>query len=128
MITNILLASLLACDPELTPLFTPLHPQLGRYEVCVDAASLDEAGAAARRDGFHLAPVEELEPLDAFGASGTYDRSALVRLYGGGRVKVIRGWRQNADAFESVTLISPYPDVSMTRLETGTLLIRWKLA
>jgi len=127
MIIKILLAALVGCDPVLARLFTPLHPQSGGYEVCTDAAPLNEASAAARRDGFHLGPVEELEPLDAFGTSGTYDRAALVRLYGGQRVKVSRGWRQADDEFESVSLISPYPDASLTRLQPGTLVIHWRL-
>jgi len=127
MIIKILLAALVGCDPVLARLFTPLHPQSGGCEVCTDAAPLNEASAAARRDGFHLAAVEELEPLDAFGTSGTYDRAALVRLYGGHRVKVSRGWRQADDEFESVSLISPYPDASLTRSQPGTLVIHWRL-
>ena len=127
MIIKILLAALVGCDPVLARLFTPLHPQSGGYEVCTVAAPLNEASAAARRDGFQLGPVEELEPVDAFGTSGTYDRAALVRLYGGQRVKVSRGWRQADDEFESVSLISPYPDASLTRLQPGTLVIHWRL-
>ena len=50
-----------------------------------------------------------LEPLDAFGAAGPYNRAALARLYAGKRVRVARGWIERGDRFESVTLLSPYP-------------------
>jgi hypothetical protein len=125
MIIKIVVPLLLACDPALAHLFTPLHPQLGQYEVCVASATIGDVSEDARRDAFRLSEIEELEPLDAFGTSGTYDRSALVRLYGGRRVKVVRGWRQRDDEFESVTLISPHPDAQMQRLAEDTLVIRW---
>jgi hypothetical protein len=128
MIIKFLLPALLACDPALAHLFTPLHPQLGQYEVCVAASDMVDAAAAAARESFHLSDVEELEPLDAFGTSGTYDRSALVRLYGGRRAKVVRGWRQKEDRFESITLISPYPDAELARLEPGTMSIVFRLS
>jgi len=128
MIIKFLVSLLLACDPALAHLFTPLHPQLGQYEVCVASAAISSASEDLRREGFHLSGIEELEPLDAFGTSGAYDRSALVRLYGGRRAKVVRGWRQRDDAFESVTLISPHPvldSTQMQRLAGDTLIIRW---
>ena len=65
------------------------------------------------------------DPLDAFGTSGTYDRSALARLYGGTRVQVARGWNRAGDRFESITRLSPYPDASLTHLLPGTLEIRF---
>jgi|SRR5436190_20323583 len=127
MIIKFLLPALLSCDPAFAHLFTPLHPQLGLYEVCVAAASLADASERARGDGFHLSGIEELEPLDAFGTSGTYDRSALVRLYGGRRVKVVRGWRQTEGTFDSVTLVSPYPDAELRRLEPGTMSVFFRV-
>jgi hypothetical protein len=42
-------------------------------------------------------------------------------------VRVVRGWRQQGDRFESVTLISPYPDAALRRLLPGTMVIRWIL-
>src|SRR5262245_20581103 len=140
------LAAALACDPALTRLFTPLHPQLGAYEVCTDdrapevvVASEDKSmeGAAPatpelaptagerRRVHYSYGPIEAVEPLEAFGDVGTYDRAAVVRLYGGRRVAVARGWIRDGNRFESVTLVSPYPDASLSRLEPGTLVIRW---
>jgi hypothetical protein len=122
-----------ACDPALARLFAPPHPRVGRYEVCVSAKPL---AALVEPDW----PVEATGPLDAFGLAGTYNRAALVRLYGGRRVQAAHGWRPierrvekpidgQAEGpvdgtFESLTLISPYPDPTLTRLEPGTLIIR----
>ena len=106
------------CDPAFAELFTPRHPVLGRYEVCTDPRPLAT-----------LAPadwvIETLDPGDAFGAGGSYDHAALARLYSGSRPRVARGWTETADRFEAVTLISPYPNATITSLEPGTLVIRW---
>jgi len=114
-LTLIILAAGTTCDPALTALFTPLRPQLGRYEVCTSDTPLD-------------AEAESLEPLDAFGAAGAFDRARLARLYGSVRVRVARSWRRTADGgFESITRLSPYPDAALTRLLPGTMEIRWVL-
>ena len=122
-----LLAAALTCDPELTRLFTPLHPQVGRYEVCVDPRPIEvlaKPSGPDRLEAPHYGPIEEVEALDAFGRAGPYDRSALARLYGGRRARVAHGWKREGDRFESITLISPYPDASLVRLEPGTMIIR----
>jgi hypothetical protein len=110
------------CDAALTGLFTPPHPVWGRYEVCTTDAPGEPPPA-----GFTYGPVELLEALDAFGTAGAYDRSRLAQLYGGRRARVIRGWKEDAEQFESVTLISPYPDASLHRLRQGTMIIRWSV-
>ena len=121
MILVLLFATLLSCDPALTALFTPPRPSVGRYEVCTTTEpSVD---IAAR--GPHFGPIELLEPSDAFGAAGSYDRAALARLYRGKRLRVARGWSENGERFESITLLSPYPDATLTRLVPGTMVIRW---
>ncbi len=102
------------CDPALTRLFTPPRPLVGRYEVCTTEAPLD-------------GDAEALEALDAFGSAGAYKRAALARLYGGTRVRVARSWSSTPGAFTSVTKLSPYPDAALTRLQPGTLEIRWVL-
>src|SRR2546425_11925386 len=89
------------CDPALTVLFTPPPPRVGRYEVCT---SIDPIEAVAERGW----TIEALEPLDAFGSAGPYDRFAVSRLYGGRRVQVAHGWHERDGEFESITLISPY--------------------
>ncbi len=119
---------LVSCDPVLTALFTPARPQLGRYEVCTTGDSIEAVTEAGGAEGPHYSDVEALEALDAFGTAGLYDRSKLARLYGGTRVRVARGWTESAGRFESVTLLSPYPDASLTRLMPGTMEIRFTLA
>jgi len=119
-----LLAAALSCDPALTALFTPPRPGLGRYEVCTTADPIDQV-AGGTPDQPHYSPVESLEALEAFGAAGTYSRSALARLYAGKRVRVMRGWIQQGDRFVSMTLLSPYPDAALTKLFPGTMVITW---
>ena len=116
----------LSCDPALTALFTPPRPGLGRYEVCTTTDSFEAVAAGVGRPRY--APSELVDPLDAFGAAGPYDRSALARLYAGKRVRVARGWIDNAERFESITLLSPYPDATLTRLLPGTMIITWSLS
>jgi hypothetical protein len=138
-----------ACDSALTALFTPAHPQVGRYQICTIVDPIETVAESHWQ-------VDTLEPLDAFGSAGPYDRFALSRLYGGRRVRVARGWRESLGSardrslgsardrslgsardrslgsardsrdgqFESITLISPYPNASLTALETGTMIIR----
>jgi hypothetical protein len=116
------------CDPAFTRLFTPPRPLMGRYEVCtidepIDALVARTAFSPAERYG----EIEALEALDAFGAAGTFSRPALSRLYGGTRVRVVRGRSAGAGRFESITLLSPYPDPSLIRLLPGTMAIRFTL-
>jgi len=107
----------LDCDSVLTALFTPVRPQLGRYEVCTAREPLTALARPEWR-------IETVPPLDAFGAAGPYDRAALSRLYGGRRVMVARGWTELGNRFEAITLVSPHPDATLTRLMPGTLVIR----
>ena len=104
-----------ACDPALTVLFTPRQPLIGHYEVCT------------AREPLGADEGEALEALDAFGTAGGYKRSALARLYGGVRVRVVRQWTDGGGRFESVTRLSPYPDASLTRLWPGTMEIRFTI-
>ena len=110
-----------SCDPAFALLFAPPHPRGGRYEVCPSSEPL----TAIVEPGWTVAATS---PLDAFGVAGTYNRAALVHLYGGRRALTAHGWRRLEAAagggFESVTLISPYPDPSLRRLLPGTLIIR----
>jgi hypothetical protein len=63
-------------------------------------------------------------PVDAFGQAGNYDRWALARLYGARGPRVARGPKGvDGRVTESWTLVSPYPDATLQRLEPGTLLI-----
>jgi hypothetical protein len=62
-------------------------------------------------------------PYDAFGLSGSYNRWKVAGLYRSRRAYVSRGPRMNAGQLESWTLIAPYPDTALQRLELGTLII-----
>jgi len=106
------------CDPAYAGLFTPPQPRLGRYETCVVDAPLERVAP----EGWAAEPVD---PVDAFGAAGLYDRSRLERLYAGRRPMVARGWVESHGRFESWTLVSPYPDPTLTTLRPGTLAIRY---
>ena len=75
----------------------------------------------------HFGALDATEPLEAFGSAGRYDRAALARLYRATRPRVARGWRRQGDRFESITLVSPYPDATLTRLNPGTLIIRFTI-
>jgi hypothetical protein len=110
-------------DPVLTRLFAPAHPQIGRYEVCATPRPLPLVAP----DGW---TIDAVSPLDAFAGIdrvGGLDRAALARLYGGRPAHVARGWIDERAHFESVTLVSPYPDASLTTLEPGTLIVRFVL-
>jgi hypothetical protein len=107
-----------SCDPALAAQFTPRRPLLGRYELCTNPRPLEDVAPAGWA-------VLALDPVDAFGAAGSYDRTALAHLYGGARARVARGWTETADRFESLTFISPHPNAALTALEPGTLIIRW---
>ena len=114
--------------PEFLPIFTPrLHRDA--YSAWVSTLPIDQL---LRR----LEPVPGLLhppgawraqanlPADAFGDTGTYDKSRLARTYGSTRVMVARGPVAGSTAgSESWALFSPYPAPSLDRLESGTLLI-----
>jgi hypothetical protein len=106
------------CDAVWRALFTPPHPVLGRYEACIDTRPLSDVVGTEWT-------VETATPLEAFGRAGLYDRSALARLYSGLRPTVARRWNQTPGGFESLTLIFPSPDATLTRLVPASLVIRW---
>jgi hypothetical protein len=109
-------------SPRHRTLVTPPALPAGIYRTYVSPAPLDELAA-----GLGLTP-ESVVPLDAFGQSGGYNRWALARLYGARRPRVARMPRlENGQVVEAWTLVSPYPDPAMRRLEPGTLLIVLRL-
>lgn len=98
-----------------------------QYQAFVTAEPFD---AVLRRLAAEAPPLvpgawapEALGVLDAFGDSGRYNRWTLARLFRGAPVRVARGPRQLDGRLEAWTLLSPYPDAGMSRLEPGTLLL-----
>ena len=67
--------------------------------------------------------ADAVSPLDAFGASGTYNRFQLARVYLGHRPRSAHGPWITADGLESWTLVSPYPNAALDEVEPGTLLL-----
>jgi hypothetical protein len=123
--------------PEYVALFTPATVA-GFYRAYVSPLPMDavlrilggDVGEAfGRPDTSLLRPAGAWEArpfgvLDAFGRSGAYDRLKLARLYAGRTVEVARGPRAaSGRVVESWSLVSPYPDRSLERIESGTLII-----
>jgi hypothetical protein len=119
--------------PEYLPLFAPVAPRSAAFTMRVADADLDAVLSLLQEDpGLLRGPgawqVRLVAPADAFGKGGTYDRWKLARLYGGERPRVARGARSDGGrVIEAWTLISPYPDPTLQRLERGTLLIVLRL-
>ena len=115
--------------PGLLALFGPPGSRAAAYRAYVTTLDLESVLTRLASNGTLLRPPGAWEPrallpLDAFGQTGPYDRSALMRLYGAQRPRVARGPKAaDGRVVESWTLISPYPDASLQRLEPGTLLI-----
>ncbi|HEX7487143.1 MAG TPA: hypothetical protein VF332_13400 [Vicinamibacterales bacterium] len=122
-----------AAAPQLGRIFTPRHVPDGAYDVKVLKEGIEgamrlvmEALAPEARPGEPSGTwqVQHLDPLEAFGTAGVYDRSKVARLYAGRRVSVVRGpVERDGRVVAAVTLISPYPDPTLSRLEPGTLAI-----
>jgi hypothetical protein len=119
--------------PELLPLFAPVGPRSSASRMRVTDEGLEAVLRQLEGDRALLRTpgawdVRELAPADAFGTAGTYNRSQVARLYGAERARVSRGARtENGRTVESWTLISPYPDATLQRLERGTLLVVLRL-
>jgi hypothetical protein len=111
--------------PEHLAAFGPAGARRSLYRAFVAAGDLDtvlrhlDLGSGSL-DGWTPTPVA---PADAFGQAGTYDRSALARVYGSLRPRVARGITVVEGRQEYWTLISPHPDAALRRLEKGTLLL-----
>jgi hypothetical protein len=115
--------------PEYVRLLAPARAHTGAYHAYVSPLDLPtvlrklEGNPALLRPPGAWIP-SALLPSDAFGQSGSYDRWKMARLYGARRAMVARGPRAEGERpTEAWTLISPYPDRNLERLEPGTLLI-----
>jgi hypothetical protein len=119
--------SLGVADPVLTRLLTPRSVLAGTYEVYCSERSIQTIAAALRAEDHDPAPgawnAEHQDTLDAFEGASRADRFRLAELYVGIRPLVARGSLVRDGRREGYTLISPYPDASMTRLRPGTMVI-----
>jgi hypothetical protein len=117
--------------PVYVRLFTPRGAPPGAYRTVTSTQDLDTLLAALRRDpsfipaaGAPALRAESVVAADAFGLSGAYNRWQLALLYGAKRARVARGPRvENGRVIEAWTLVSPYPDPDLKRLNAGTLVI-----
>ena len=120
--------------PEYVRLFTPLHAHTESYRAYVSQRDLDDVLRRLENEPSLLHPPGAWAPLavlssEAFGLTGMYDRARLARLYGARRAFVARGPRgERGRPTQAWTLISPYPDRNLERLQPGTLLIVLNLA
>ena len=113
--------------PEYLALFAP-RADRDAYRAYRSPLSLDETLRALlaepgveRPDGAWR--VQTASPFEAFGRTGSYNRWQLAGLYGSRRVRVARGPRVDRGHAESWTLVAPYPDPALRRLESGTLIL-----
>jgi hypothetical protein len=110
------------CTPDLRERFAPAESRGGHtFEVCSSARSIDELTGAGWVS-------EEAVAADAFAGVDPLVRRALALLYGGRRLNVVRGWRDEGGQRVAVTLVAPQPDVSLRRLIPGTLILRQRLS
>jgi hypothetical protein len=113
--------------PEYVRLFAP-QAQLAAYRAYVSPLGLEATLEQIAADPATLHPPgawtpQAMIPYDAFGLSGSYNRWTVAGLYRSRRAQVARGPRLDHGQTESWTLIAPYPDAALRRLEPGTLII-----
>lgn len=124
--------------PDLARLFLPRHAPAGTYELTVLDVPIEAARdrlMAELAPGSKLDPQAETEawkvvrvdPLEAYGDAGIYDHSRLARLYSGRPAFIVRApIRRDGRVVGSVTLISPHPDATLTRLVPATVAILFR--
>jgi hypothetical protein len=117
--------------PEYVRLFAP-PAQRAAYRAFVSPQGLETTLKQVLADAAVLHPPGAWEPqamipYDAFGLSGSYNRWNVAGLYRSRRARVARGPRLEQGQLESWTLVAPYPDVALERLEPGTLIIVLRL-
>ena len=126
------LAAQAVADRREAPAYVSLFAPAGRsaaYRAWTWPSPLDAVLRMLEGDPWLLRPpgaweARSLAAVDAFGRSGAYDRTRLARLYGARVARVARGPRTaGGRVTESWTLISPYPNPALDRLEPGPLLL-----
>ena len=118
-------------DPALTRLFTPLSVPPGTYLVYRSSEAVETMTARLRALDPAPAPgawePTRPEAHDAFGQEGPYDRDRLARLFNGKRVSLVRGSVVHQRQRLAYTLISPYPDPTLSRIVDGTMVIEFRV-
>ena len=114
-------------EPAYLDLFTP-KTHRSAYRAYVSPGDLQATLRQLLDDPGVLHPPgawapQAMIPYDAFGLSGSYNRWKVAGLYRSRRAQVAHGPRLDQGQMESWTLIAPYPDVTLQRLEPGTLII-----
>ena len=116
-------------DAALTRLFTPLSVPPGTCLVYRSSETIEALSARLR--ALDLAPASGAwepsrpEAHGAFGQEGVYDRARLARLFNGRRVTVVRGSLVLNGQRRAYTLVSPYPDPTLSRIVDGTMVIEF---
>ena len=113
--------------PQYISLFVP-RTQRAAYRAYVSPLGIEATLKQLTADPAILRPPgawtpQAMIPYDAFGLSGSYNRWKVAGLYRSRRAQVARGPRLDQGQTESWTLIAPYPDEALQRLESGTLII-----
>jgi hypothetical protein len=114
-------------DEALRLLFTPATFPAGSFAVHRSREAI--AMLAGRLRALDAAPapgawaVERAGVFDAFGVEGPYDKARLARLFGGSSPSVARGTLVTTSGRRAFTLLSPFPDASLSSLQRGTMVI-----
>ena len=113
--------------PQYVELFAP-REQRAAYRAYVSPVGIEATLADLLNDPGILQPPgawapQAMIPYDAFGLSGSYNRWKVAGLYRSRRAQVVHGPRVDQGQVESWTLVAPYPDPALQRLEPGTLIL-----
>ena len=113
--------------PEYVRLFAPREQQAA-YRAYVSSLGLEATLTQITDDPGVLHPPgawtpQAMIPYDAFGLTGSYNRWKVAGLYRSRRAQVAHGPRLDHGQSQVWTLIAPYPDEALQRLEPGTLII-----
>lgn len=118
-------------NPALTRLFTPLAVPPGTYVVSTSTETIETLTARLREQAPSPAPgawvPSRPEAYAAFGQEGLYDRARLARLFNGKRVTVVRGSLTQQGQRLAYTLVSPYPDHTLSQIVEGTMVIEFRV-
>ncbi|MBK5297219.1 MAG: hypothetical protein JJE40_08680 [Vicinamibacteria bacterium] len=115
----------------LTRLFTPVAVPPGTYVVYTSSEAIETLTARLRELDPSPSPgawePSRPEAHGAFGQEGLYDGARLARLFNGKRITVVRGSFVKDGQRLAYTLVSPYPDATLSRIVEGTMVIEFRV-